>query len=444
MYTGVLQYLGLHSIQREPNDDSAGELIPFGFSEPDSSNSLGPTWRRLYERLDEAEERTALTEVARAISVPPYGVKDGIIPILLVTALLLRGSDVALFREGTYQARLTTEVAELIQSNPSLFAVKAAPAATGQRKVVLDLLSNRLLSGPARPGSTLRNPAILRVANALLDYARGLTQYAARTKRISREAQAIRTALLSANDPIGLIFTDLPQALGYTAIAGKTKSDKTAAAAFVTSLADGLLELRRAPDDLRDYAQGAVAKAFRLPPALPELRAGLGSTMAGFTNATLEPSLRGFVSIATNAGLPDEDWLDPLVVRIAEKPLSDWTDESAQAFPQRAELFARAFDRVSHLYDTTSTPPRDGVTIPTQTQLLTLTTPAGQETRTLVRVPEDSRARAAVLAREVLKRAQEELGPDGGRILLAALAEELMDLSDLSATMVPEGSEANV
>ncbi len=89
---------------------------------------------------------------------------------------------------------------------------------------------------------------------------------------------------------------------------------------------------------------------------------------------------------------------------------------------------ARALDRVSHLYETNDEPevaqkPASPRRI--DTRLLTLTTPQGTEERTLIHVPKQSRKAADKLVVSVIRQAEEALGPDGARILLAALAERL-------------------
>lgn len=434
MYHGVLEFLGLHKMNTEATGLEGGELIGFAFSEPDETSSLHHAWQAMTQALTSAEERTPLAKIAAILAAPPFGIKDGVIPILLVTALLLHSDDVALFRDGTYQTRLTTETAELLQSNLSLFTVKSAPTASGQSRLVLNLLADHLLSSRPRASKATRNPAVLRVTQALLDHVRVLTPYAQRTSRISANAQAVRTALKATQDPIGLIYSELPVALGAQPITNSTRANRKEAEAFVGVLIDSLLEIRSAQEQLQAFAVDSIADAFRLPHGLDELRRGLAAHMAGFDQDALEASLRGFVAIATNTALPDDDWLDPLAVRISGTAMANWTDAHAATFPRQAKQFADALDRVSHLYNAAQEKTATGA-IPVQAQLLTLTDSAGQETRTLVRMPADAKAKAADLARDVLQRALSELGPDGGRILLAALAQELMEMSDGRATL---------
>jgi FixJ family two-component response regulator len=123
--------------------------------------------------------------------------------------------------------------------------------------------------------------------------------------------------------------------------------------------------------------------------------------------------------------LADEDWLDPLIVRLSNSALGDWSDTDATIFPRRVKEMASALDRVSHLYQSRShTADRDEAL---EARLLTLTNKDGAENRTLIYVPEQSRQEAENLAVSVVEQARKMLGPDGARILLAALAQRVTE-----------------
>ena len=162
-----------------------------------------------------------------------------------------------------------------------------------------------------------------------------------------------------------------------------------------------------------------------MPLSLPKLRSALASRLAGFAGVALSLELRGFVSIALNEYLPDEDWLDPLIVRLSNSALGDWSDNDATIFPRRVQEMAAALDRVSHLHETRKQ--STDVTENLQTRLLTLTDNDGEEQRTLIYIPEQSRQEADSLAVSVLEQAEKMLGPDGARILLAALAQRVTE-----------------
>ncbi|MFD2419024.1 ATP-binding protein [Amycolatopsis pigmentata] len=434
MYAGVVQYLGLHREAKAFVSSSTGNgIFTHGISRPNKeqqNESIHPAWEALEEALTNAKQPTPIVDIYHQLMAPPYGVKAGVVPILVVTALILRAEDVALFEEGNYCQRLTPDIIERLNvPYPDRFTVKAMPIGRGQRRLVVDRLASSLdVDAPTSPSA--RNPRLLAVTRAMLERVMMLVPYARQTRRLSSDALTIRDVLSNATDPDELVFVALPKSLGFAPISLNAIKDEPTANAFVDQLITALNDLSGASAALRQEIVTTMGRAFRLPPDLGELRSGLTERLRGFANAPLELNLQGFVSRVLNETLSDEDWLDPIIIRLTNKALGDWTDRDAEGFSRRVEEMARALDRVSHLYDVHRSPALDtsgGRAEPRQieTRLLTLTTAGGAEERTLIHVPKKSRQAADKLVVSVIRQAEKALGPDGARILLAALAERL-------------------
>jgi len=433
MYHGVVEYLGLHGISgedsKEPGENTFA-VCAVRRPDPQKDASVTAVWEALEEALTDAAHPTPIAKIYRTLMAPPYGVKAGVVPVLAISALILRTKDVALFEDGSYCPRLTPEIVERMLSvtGPDRFKVKAAPAGDGQRHLVITGLAAALGIVPTH-SRTARNPQLLAVTRAMLERVMSLSPYARNTRRLSRQTVEIRRVLSAATDPDELVFSSAPQALGFDPIPVHARTDEETGAAYIARLTQALDELTGASAALRQEVVSVIGREFRLPADLAALRAGLADRLHGFANAPLELPLRGFVSRILNENLPDEDWLDPVVIRLTNKALGDWTDEDAENFPLLVRQMARALDRVSHLYqisdersspepqETAAASPRETVT-----RLLTLTTRDGAEARTLIHVPEHARQRAEALAASVMEQAKSELG---GRILLAVLAERL-------------------
>jgi hypothetical protein len=437
MYHGVLEYLGLHGISEVGTSVTAGDTFTvFAVRRPDSRKNVSaiPVWEALDKVLTGTTQPTPITEINRALMAPPYGVKAGIVPILVISALILHTEDIALFEDGSYCPRLTPEIVErmLSDNGPSRFKVKAAPVGDGQRHLVITTLAAALGILPA-PSRSARNPQLLAITRAMLERVVALSPYARHTRRISQQAVAIRGVLSVATDPDELLFSAAPRALGFEPIPMHGRTDEEAATSYIARLTQSLDELTGADKALRQEVASVIGREFRLPSDLAALRCGLTQRLHGFANAPLELPLRGFVTRVLDENLPDEDWLDPIIIRLTNKALGDWTDENAENFQLLVRQTARALDRVSHLYEISDgqgpPAPQDmaAASKPPElmTRLLTLTTPDGTEARTLIHLPEHARAKAEALAADVIEQAKTELGADGGRILLAALAERL-------------------
>ncbi|MFZ3470242.1 ATP-binding protein [Streptomyces sp. 4.24] len=425
MYSGALEYMGLHRENSAGTDDSATSLLPYGFSRPGPSHPhVLAVWDALETALSDAHKRTDLDKIHRVIMVPPYGVKAGVVPLLVVTALILRSQDVALFEEGSYLPRLTADVVERMVKAPGRFSVKATPLGDGLRQSVVKKLS-LALDVEAPRSQALRNPAILAVTRALIERVMVLTPYARRTQRISKDAVAVRSALFTAQDPDELLFHTLPKALGLDPIGPDARKTTSGNKDYAERLAAAVEEISGADRALRAEVVETISHEFRLPSSLPELRRALASRLQGFASVSLSLELRGFVAIALNEGLPDSDWLDPMIVRLSHSALGDWTDNDVSLFARRVKEMAAALDRVSHLYKNGA--PSRHADEELEARLLTLTDKDGAEQRTLIYLPEQSRKEAESLAVSVVVQAEKMLGPDGARILLAALAQRVSE-----------------
>ncbi|MFD8590815.1 ATP-binding protein [Streptomyces sp. NPDC059637] len=426
IYHGVLAYLGLHRENGDTQAENQHEsLLPYGFSPPGEGHEHAqPAWNALNEALTGATERVSMEEVIRVLMSPPFGLKAGVVPVFLVPALIIRRHDVALFEEGTYLPRLTIDVVERLVKGPARFSVKYTPAGDGQRgSVIKKLMVSLGVEAPRSKG--LRNPDLLSVASALIMRVADLHKYARTTKNISADARSVRAMIVRAQDPDDLIFRALPKALGLPEIPARTRANPEAANTYVERLTAAADELVAIDSELRAQVVRVLAKEFRLPAELPELRAQLAARLRGFADAVLTPELRGFVDFVLSGDLEDDEWLEPIVVRLTNSALGDWDDHEVKVFPQKARSMAAALDRVGHLHHA-------GNEIRSReekydAQLLTLTDSAGVEQRTLIYVPEQARGEANSLAADVLKQAEKALGPDGARILLAALAQRVTD-----------------
>ncbi|XVV02478.1 ATP-binding protein [Actinosynnema sp. CA-248983] len=424
MYSGVLSYLKLRDIARDAHADEHGELVLFDYVAPGPADSLHPAWEAMTEALLGMSRQTPVRSVFELLMAPPFGVKAGVVPVIVLTALIIHRDEVALFEEGTYQPRLTPDLLERLVKTPDRFTIKSVGAAKGQRRLVMDKLAVALnVDTRAGRRGVNRNPAILGITQVLLDYIRTLSSYARRTKRMSEAAIAVRAELVSAREPDELIFAALASAVGCEPISVQARRDEAAADTYVSSLLAALEEVRTADTKLRDAAVQDIAQAFRLPNDLSTLRRDLAARARGFADVLLEPRIKGLVTLALNEQLADEDWLDPIVIRIAGTPLNDWDDATAQGFASRAQELARALDRVSHLYQVAQL---NETAQPFEAQLVTLTGADGKEERTLVYMPQDAKRTADTVASSVLREAEKKLGPDGGRILLATLARRVL------------------
>lgn len=414
MYEGVLKYMGLHravgSISALGDDDQR-----FDLAEPAEGTPLYPTWQALRAGLVEAVNGTSAADLADLLAAPPYGVKAGAIPVILTAALLLFRESVSVFEEGTYVPSMGPELMERLFKAPEKYTIKYISVSDRVRRQVLAEIADRL--NVRMPTSGARRSLLVIIQN-LLNELRALSPYAKQTKTISPAACAVRQAITAVRDPDEFIFSALPIALGLPPFKVGEEQEQKKAVEYADLLFAALDEMRGADTSLRESVIGVLSRALRLPADLPSLRRELVIRVAPLAGLAREPEMSGFIDLALNEDITDDDWLNPIAVRLVKAGLPSWNDQHLRQFEQAARRISSSLDRLATLHEPSPSSEAGSGSL----QLVTLTNPDGHANSILVHVPEEIREDANKLAETVLATAEAQLGADGRRVLLAALA----------------------
>ena len=323
MYLSLLQE---HRMHRKSGDR-------WGFAKP--GTAMFAVWKETEEFLDHSElARQPLAELYAQLRRPPFGIKDGPLPVIVVAALLEREKEVALYEHGSFVPALTPSVAERLLRSPEPFEVRQCRIA-GVRREVFQQLASALLSGQRD------DPSVLDVVRGLVRFALGLPAYARRTRSLSETAVAVRETLLTAREPAQLLFQDLPRACGLEPFKKRGRKSTDGAARFVERLRDCLHELQEAYPQLQTRIERDLSTVLSVPSE--ELQRELTSRAAVLSNLAVEPKLKMFVVRAADASLEYEDWLVSLATQLASKPPAEWVDGDEERFQVQLALVARRF-----------------------------------------------------------------------------------------------------
>ena len=193
-----------------------GENGDFHFVLPQKNKSLTKLWSAT-EKLLDSENPVELNQLYTMWSEPPFGIKYGVMPILLVYFYLLNKNSLTFYQENFYQPELTADLVEYILQRPELVQVKVYKSDARVTKLV-DLLYDYLVQEDDR--LTDRTP--LSVARSLVRKVFSLPKWTLSTNRAGTEAKNFREIILKASDPIKLLFGDLPKAFSENTDTEKT------------------------------------------------------------------------------------------------------------------------------------------------------------------------------------------------------------------------------
>jgi hypothetical protein len=181
IYYSVLEATGIHR-------QEDGE---WGFYPPEQDSGVTTVWQVIEAFCLEAKDKQrSLDLLYQQLEQPPYGVKQGVIPILLAALLLYHIDDIGVYREGTFIPVLGVEHFELLLKDPSRFAVKYFEV-VGLRSQVFKELESILRQPNARKPGGIRNATLLTVVTPLYQFVNKLPAYTRKTKRLSDEALAV-------------------------------------------------------------------------------------------------------------------------------------------------------------------------------------------------------------------------------------------------------------
>ena len=342
LFASILESTGLYQ-----ETDNGWRFISLEAGSHDS-RCLAPMWQKALGHIQENEGRTiAISELFDIWRQPPFGIKDGLMPILAVAFVLSQREKLAVYREGIFRAKFDDVDVEYLAKDAECIQL---------RWMDLSDISRRLLSGMVDIVRDIDSENKL-VHLEPIDVARGLVAifdqlpvWTKRTMRLSANATRVRDLFKRAKDPNKFLFDDIPETLGKD----NGVVNEEGLHRVIGSVRDGLEELvhaypsmlhrlrdlmlaelqvpnvsRQSVAELRDRAENIkqLAGDFRLDAFIGRLSQFDGS----------DESFEGVASLAANK--PPRDWVDP--------DLDQSTIEIADLAQKfiRAETFARVKGR---------------------------------------------------------------------------------------------------
>ncbi|MBN4168146.1 ATP-binding protein [Pseudomonas fulva] len=313
LYETLLASTGLHGESQEHG---------WQFCPPKESNprNLFPLWEKAQAILMAPGAGTVgMDAIYNAWSLPPYGVKTGLRPVLALAFILSHFNKIAVYRDNMFEPHVSdADVDELLQ-DPSRFSLRWVEE-TNERKRTLKGLAATMADLGQKPEKSTP----LEIARSLVALAYSLTSWARRTHRLSPTSRALRDLLVTASDPHRLLFIDLPDVL-------EASSPTEVAANLQTPLA----ELLDAYPTMLRLVDGRLAEALDAQPGDdPDLRRR--AEFVSLTGGDLR--VRGFATRLLKRDGTQEG-IEGVLSLVLTKPPRDWTDLDIEtAFISIAEL----------------------------------------------------------------------------------------------------------
>lgn len=307
LYLTIVRPLGLHRLDEkgvwrfaDPGDDKAG-------------TTLKPAWAELNEK------QVNLAALFDRWAARPYGIKRGVMPVLVLSYLLAHRNAVAVYVDGVFQPAIDDVVVDRILQEPGAIEFRRISRSKRDEAFVQQLAA--LLSSET---STIEAKA-LPVASALYQRFHGLPLWAQRTQTLDEKVRRVRDIVLKASDPEALLFSDLAAAL---------EGEPDPAVTVVSALNKAEYAYPKMLDVLRKSLAenlGVDAKTFE----------GIGPRSSTASGVSAELRVDAFIMRA-GAFEGIEGDIEGLASLLVHKPPRNWSDrEHEQAMFELAKLCLR-------------------------------------------------------------------------------------------------------
>ncbi|MBZ0259261.1 MAG: ATP-binding protein [Hyphomicrobiales bacterium] len=337
LYASLLEASGLHRKTKKG----------WCFIEPSLSadiHRLVPLWEAATTYVRQHSNRSvAISEIYDLWRAAPFGVKDGLMPVLSVAFVLSRKENVAIYREGIFRARFDDVDVEYLAKDPTFIQL---------RWMNLSEVSRNLLSGMAEiirrldKTNSLVHLEPIDVARGLVAIHEQLPAWTKRTMRLSANALRVRNLFKRARDPNKFLFDDIPETLGQEIDLTREKDRSS----VVNAVREGLEELVQAYQSMLHRLREIMLAELQVPNLSPQSLSELRSRATNIRELAGDFRLEAFVGRLANFQGIDID-VEGLASLAVDKPPRDWADpdvdraameisDLAQRF-LRAETFAR-------------------------------------------------------------------------------------------------------
>ena len=313
MYLSVLNEGNVH---REESGSFVLAVPPVGADKL----CLRPAMMEILALLEQANgHRVSVPAVFDALKGRPYGVREGVAPLLLAIITAAHAHEIAVYENGTFLPQFDSSGFLRLIKQPSTFELQLSRI-VGIRAE----LFARLAAEFARESHSEREYELLDVVRPLSTFAAQLPEYTRRVSTLLEPTKSVRDALLSAREPATLIFETLPVACGLDPFLEDRPSQAKETRQFVTLLQDAMASLRATYPQLLERIRHQIALGLRDGTFLP-IRTQITQRASRISSVAIEPRLQAFAHCLADMALSDDSWAERVGSFVVSKPPARWT-----------------------------------------------------------------------------------------------------------------------
>ncbi len=338
LYISVVRNSGFHVRGK----DSEGWLFRLPSKKQDKCKML-PSINAITDLLsaDTDDAMVPVTEIFQVLAAPPYGVRNGLMPLILALYLATHHQRVALYEDKTYLPLVGGDEFQRLMKEPEAFHLQYCALEGVRGEAFLKLLSV-LKYSPRDPDAVdlldLVRPLVVFIAQGVPDYARHTNTLHARTI-------AVRRVLLESREPVRMVFTELPKACGLPPIGNQRDENSPDPKELARQLKEAMRDIQTAYPKLLKRIGDSLCAAFGLSQGMPRGRDMISVRAAQLVPVVTEPALKAFSLRLADTKLEHSAWLESVANMLARKSPERWRDLDETEFLHQLEIISGRFKR---------------------------------------------------------------------------------------------------
>ncbi|MFM2320210.1 MAG: hypothetical protein RLZZ215_2831 [Pseudomonadota bacterium] len=327
MYLALLRESGIH------RQDNSGK---WGFFPPYDSHSLLATWQEIERFLNSTDQKArSFSDLDSVLTSIPFGLKNGILPVLYLAVYFVHQDELALYEDGQYLPALSKDILERFVKTPELFKVQLFRIEGLRATIFKEYMTALFTDGKAR--------TVIQAIRPLATFVASLNEYTQKTSDLPEHAKAFRNAFHLSKSPEQLLFEGIPQALGFDI----RPTEQVKLNGYVEKFKSTLTALKHAYSKMLDNQQKLLAQALHLKSdaTISEMRHATGRYVGLEIYTVDTDGLKAFINRLTNRDKTDQDWFINILMFLGKKLPEKWLDsDKSQVEGRLSEYFRRMLD----------------------------------------------------------------------------------------------------
>lgn len=299
--------------QQKTGDDFYSYVVPDKLD----SSGLNKLWHETDEFLKNGD-MFQVKQVYQFWAEAPFGIKKGLHSILLLSYLLSKEGNVAVYLKEMYQPDITELFVDYLVKESNEIHIKYVDLSDAKLAYLSKLYS---VLGETEVQIKTAQVNSLHISRRLVSFMNSLNGWVHRTKGLKRDTMRFRDMVRSAKDPNKLIFEDIPS-LFNIAIDKPTTKD-------FLSLKGAIHELSVAYEDLIHSLGNILFSALQINPMNLDVE-NLHKRAKNVSRATGDFRIDALASRLEKMDPESVVDIAGIASLAANKPISDWIDQDVE------------------------------------------------------------------------------------------------------------------